>query len=173
MAFGWLQSALLVGVLPLICGEIRHTPAMPPVTRVVVTKSARTLELYSGDRVVLTYAVAVGKGGAGPKRRAGDLVTPVGHYHVVRHAPSHLHIFLELDYPNAEDKARFDRLKASGELPKSATIGNDIGIHGPPPDQRPFKKASYQSHGCVVLEKSEIDVIAALVADGTDVDIVD
>jgi len=146
---------------------------MPPVTRVVVTKSARTLELYSGDRVVLTYAVAVGKGGAGPKRRAGDLVTPVGPYHVVRHAPSHLHIFLELDYPNAEDKARFDRLKASGELPKGATIGNDIGIHGPPPDQHPFRKASYQSHGCVVLEKSEIDVIAALVADGTDVDIVD
>ena len=94
-----------MGIFPLICGEVRHTPAMPPVTRVVVTKSARTLELYSGDRAVLTYAVAVGKGGAGPKRRAGDLVTPVGHYHVVRHAPSHLHIFLELDYPNADDKA--------------------------------------------------------------------
>ncbi len=51
---------------------------LPKVTRVHVNKSARTMQLYDGDTVVASYAVAVGKGGAGPKKREGDLVTPVG-----------------------------------------------------------------------------------------------
>ncbi len=173
MASGWFTSVLLVGVLPLICGEVRYSPPLPPVTRVLVKKSARTMDLYSADTLVRSYAVAVGKGGAGPKLRDGDLVTPVGRYHVVKHLPSHLRIFLEIDYPNAEDRARFARLKASGALPKDARIGNDIGIHGPPPDRKPFAKATYQSHGCIVVENAEIDAIAAAVADGTTVDIED
>ena len=59
----------------------------PTVTRVHVKKSARTMELLSGDSVVASYAVAVGKGGAGPKKMEGDSVTPVGRYQV-REAPA-------------------------------------------------------------------------------------
>ena len=150
--------------------------ASPPpahVTRVHVDKSAREMKLYDGETVVATYAVAVGKGGLGPKKREGDLVTPVGHYRVVKHVPSYLRIFMQLDYPNAEDRARFDDLKKRGELPKNATIGGDIGIHGEPPEAKPFKKAEYGSHGCVVLEDAEIDQVARMVPDGTPVEIED
>jgi murein L,D-transpeptidase YafK len=143
------------------------------VTRVHVKKSTRTMELLHGTEVVATYSVAVGKGGPGHKRMEGDMVTPTGHYRVVRHTPSHLRIFMLLDYPNAEDRARFQEAKKNGELPKNATIGGDIGIHGEPPEAKPFKKAEYQSHGCVVLEDAEIDQVARLVADGTPVDIED
>ena len=143
------------------------------VTRVHVKKSARTMELLAGDVVVATYAVAIGKGGAGPKKREGDLVTPVGRYHVVKHLPSYLRIFLQLDYPNADDRARFEDLKKRGELPKNASIGGEIGIHGEPPEAKPFHKAEYQSHGCVVLEDAEIDQVARMVPDGTTVDIED
>ncbi|HSO36891.1 MAG TPA: L,D-transpeptidase family protein, partial [Labilithrix sp.] len=73
----------------------------PKVTRVHVDKSARTMKLLDGDTVVATFAVAVGRGGAGPKKREGDSVTPIGRYRVVKHLPSHLRIFLQLDYPNA------------------------------------------------------------------------
>ncbi len=134
----------------------------PTVTRVHVKKSARTMELFSGESVVATYAVAV-----------GDLVTPVGRYHVVKHLPSHLRIFMQIDYPNADDRARFEELKRRGALPKNATIGGDIGIHGEPPEAKPFKKAEYQSHGCVVLEDAEIDQVARMVPDGTTVEIED
>jgi murein L,D-transpeptidase YafK len=145
----------------------------PTVTRVHVKKSARTMELLAGDSVVATYAVAVGKGGAGPKKKEGDMVTPIGRYRVVKHLPSHLRIFMQLDYPNADDRARFEELKKKGALPKNATIGGDIGIHGEPPEAKPFKKAEYQSHGCVVLEDAEIDQVARLVPDGTPVVIED
>jgi len=154
-------------------GLVGAAEPRPTVTRVHVKKSARTMELFSGEAVVATYAVAVGKGGAGPKKMEGDLVTPVGRYHVVKHLPSHLRIFMQIDYPNADDRARFEELKRRGALPKSATIGGDIGIHGEPPEAKPFKKAEYQSHGCVVLEDAEIDQVARMVPDGTTVEIED
>jgi murein L,D-transpeptidase YafK len=159
--------------LACLCALGAGTPRPPAVTRVHVKKSERKMELFAGDKVVATYDVAVGKGGAGPKKREGDLVTPIGRYHVVKHMPSHLRIFLQIDYPNADDRARFDELKRRGELPKNATIGGDIGIHGEPPEAKPFKKAEYQSHGCVVLEDAEIDQVARMVPDGTLVEIED
>ncbi len=103
----------------------------------------------------------------------GDNVTPVGHYRVVKRVPSHLRIFMQIDYPNAEDRARFEELKKKGDLPKNATIGGEIGIHREPPEAKPFKKADYLSHGCVVLEDAEIDQVARSVPDGTPVDIED
>ncbi len=145
----------------------------PRITRVHVTKATKTMELYAGENLVATYSVAVGRGGAGPKKMEGDNVTPVGRYHVTKHMPSHLRIFLSLDYPNADDRARFEELKKKGELPKNATIGSWIGIHGEPPEAKPFKKAEYKSHGCVVLEDKEIDEVARMVPDGAIVDIDD
>lgn len=165
-----LASVALMGAGAPPATAERHAPT---VTRVHVKKSARTMRLFDGDSLVATYAVAVGRGGAGPKRMEGDNVTPVGRYHVTKHMPSHLRIFLALDYPNAEDRARFEELKKRGELPKSATIGSWIGIHGEPPEAKPFKKAEYQSHGCVVLEDAEIDQVARMVPDGAVVDIED
>lgn len=157
----------------LLLGANAPPPKGPHVTRVHVDKSARNLQLLSGDTVVATYDVAVGKGGLGPKTMEGDGVTPVGRYRVIGHIPSHLRTFLRLDYPNASDRARFDELKKRGELPKNATIGGEIGIHGEPPEAKPFKKSEYKSRGCVVLEDSEIDEVARLVPDGTIVDIED
>jgi murein L,D-transpeptidase YafK len=167
-----LRLLLALAALSLLGAGSPPAPT-PKVTRVHVDKSARTMQLLDGEKVVATYAVAVGKGGAGPKKREGDLVTPVGHYRVVKHLPSHLRIFLQLDYPNADDRARFEDLKKRGDLPKNATIGGDIGIHGEPPEAKPFKKAEYGSHGCVVLEDAEIDQVARLVPDGTPVEIED
>lgn len=146
---------------------------VPAVTRVHVKKTARTMRLFAGDAEVATYSVAVGKGGAGHKRMEGDNVTPVGRYHVMKHMPSHLRIFLALDYPNTDDRARFEELKKRGEIPKDATIGSWIGIHGEPPEAKPFKKREYKSHGCVVLEDAEIDEVARMVPDGAIVDIED
>ena len=148
-------------------------PWTPKVTRVHVKKSTKTMELFDGDTLVTTFSVAVGRGGAGPKKMEGDNVTPVGRYHVIKHMPSHLRIFLSLDYPNADDRARFEEAKRKGDVPKNATIGSWIGIHGEPPEAKPFKKAEYQSHGCVVLEDKEIDVVARMVPDGAQVDIED
>jgi len=166
--WGWKMA---VGVL---CASLLGAEApRPRVTRVVVDKAAREMVLWSDAVVVARYAVAIGRGGPGPKRMEGDNVTPVGRYTVLRHLPSHLRIFLELDYPNADDRARFDELKRKGDISPGAKIGGDIGIHGAPPDRKPFVKSTYQSRGCVVVTNDEIDEIARLVPDGTSVEIVD
>ena len=144
-------------------------------TKIVIKKNAHELALYSGETFIKKYAVAIGPGGPGFKHREGDKVTPVGRYHVVMHQPSQFHQFLRLDYPNAEDRARFARLQASGELPKEATIGGDIGIHGSPPQLgwKPIHKTVDWTLGCVAVDDAEIDEIGHLVADGTPVEITD
>lgn len=147
----------------------------PKATRVVIHKAAHELVLYRGDTVLHRYRVAIGPGGPGFKRREGDEVTPVGHYHVTMHQPSRYHLFLRLDYPNADDRARFAKLVTSGALPKTAHIGGDIGIHGAPP--QPQWKSVHKNFdwtlGCVAVDDSEIDEIGSLVADGTPVEIED
>jgi murein L,D-transpeptidase YafK len=149
----------------------------PRVTRVVIKKDAHTLSLLAGTETVKTYSVAIGPGGAGPKRREGDNVTPVGHYHVTMHQPSQYKIFLRLDYPTADDWARFNEQKKLGNLPKDARIGGDIGIHGPPvrlaPEVRSTLKSFDWTAGCIALDDAEIEEVARLVPNGTEIDIED
>ncbi len=161
-----LRSALFV---LLLASTPQHA------TRVLIKKNAHELVLYQGETVMKTYRVAIGPGGPGFKKREGDQVTPVGHYHVIMHQPSAFHLFLRLDYPNADDRARFAKLVASGELPKDAHIGGDIGIHGSPPQiaWKPIHKSVDWTLGCIAVDDAEIDEIGSLVLDGTPVDVED
>ena len=70
-------------------------------------------------------------GGARLRNRPG--IDAFYRYHVVSRYPSTFKIFMLIDYPNADDRARFAKLQATGALPKSATIGGAIGIHGGTP----------------------------------------
>ncbi|MFO0680333.1 MAG: L,D-transpeptidase family protein [Polyangiaceae bacterium] len=147
----------------------------PRVTRIVVRKEAHTMDLFHGEEVVRHYAVAIGPGGSGPKHREGDKITPVGRYHVVQRGPSEFRIFMLLDYPNAEDRKRFAAWKADGRLPKDATIGSAIGIHGAPAakEWKTTHKTVDWTLGCVAVDDAEIEVVASMVDDGTVVDIED
>lgn len=168
MAFGW--SPLFLGVLVLLAGSPKAV-----VTRVHIKKAAHTLELLRGDQVVAEYKVAIGPGGPGFKHREGDQVTPVGRYHIVNRGPSQFRVFMRLDYPNAEDRARFAKMKSSGELGRGSTIGGDVGIHGAP--AKPAWKSVHKNYdwtlGCVAVDDAEISEIAAMVPDGAVVDIED
>jgi murein L,D-transpeptidase YafK len=139
-------------------------------TKIVIKKNAHELSLYRGDILMKTYKVAIGPGGSGFKHREGDRVTPVGHYHVTMHQPSQFHQFLRLDYPNAEDRVRFEKTHAPGE-----SIGGDIGIHGSPPQLgwKPIHKTVDWTLGCIAVDDDEIDEIGSRVADGTPVEIED
>ncbi len=152
------------------------SPAEPgAVTRILVRKGAHTMTLYDGNRPVASYRVAVGSGGAGPKRMEGDKVTPVGRYRVASRKKSVYTVFLRLDYPNAADEARFSALKAKGAIPENATIGSFIGIHGSPPQPllKPLHKQADWTAGCVAVDDDEIVQIAGRVKNGTVVDIED
>jgi murein L,D-transpeptidase YafK len=146
------------------------------IARLWVSKSKHELRTIAKDgSTIATYTVAIGPGGKGHKLQEGDLVTPVGRYHVVLHAMTRWHQFLLLDYPNAADRARFAELKKSGALPKDATIGGQIGIHGSPSqaERKANHKATDWTLGCVALDDAEIAELSAQVKDGTPVDIED
>jgi murein L,D-transpeptidase YafK len=143
-----------------------------------IHKGKHLMELVDATGGVVSYPVSLGPGGAGFKRREGDRVTPTGHYKVVSRGPSQFKVFMRLDYPNAEDWARFRKLKADGTLPKGATIGGDIGIHGGTPPGLNHDKDAPLEHrdwtlGCIGVEDDEINEIARRVPDGTPVDIDD
>jgi len=145
----------------------------------VIHKARHVMELVGRDGAVARYPVSLGPGGAGFKRQEGDRVTPVGHYRVIGNGPSSsFTFFLRLDYPNADDRRRFAQLKAAGELPRDATIGGDIGIHGGTPpgtnhaEDVPFARRDW-TLGCIAVEDDEIRVIARRTPPGTPVDIDD
>jgi murein L,D-transpeptidase YafK len=150
------------------------------VTRVLIKKHDHSMKLLALDakgaeEIVASYKVAIGPGGSGPKRQEGDMTTPVGRYHVTQHQPSQYKVFLRLDYPTAADYRRFAMLKERGDLPRSATIGGDIGIHGPPIAMSESGKAALKAldwtAGCIAVDEDEISEVARLVRDGTVVDI--
>ncbi len=172
-----MWKRLLVGVVACasLCSGTLDAAPVPRVTRIQVKKTAHQMDLFSGDEKIATYRVAIGPGGTGPKRQEGDQITPVGRYHIVHKQPSQFHIFMLLDYPNASDRDRFAKLKREGVLPKSATIGGAVGIHGAP-KQSEWKNTHKDydwTLGCVAVDDDEIERIAANVAVGTVVDIED
>ena len=71
--------------------------------------------------LVATFPVLKASGVPGPKRRAGDRQVPEGFYVIDRLNPRSLyHLSLGLDYPNASDRVRSNRVAP----------GSDIFIHG-------------------------------------------
>jgi len=139
-----------------------------------VEKAAHRLHLIADPTVVKTYSIAIGWGGAGPKLREGDGVTPVGEYEITgRLAKSPWHTLLGVSYPNYEDVKRFAALKAEGKIPYDAKIGFGIALHGRRADQLDgeHKKTDW-TLGCIAVDNEEIDEIAALVGKGTKIRIV-
>lgn len=142
---------------------------LPRVTEIRIDKSDHTLDLVAGAGVVRTYRVALGPGGAGPKRFEGDQRTPVGTYRVTGRFKGLFHQFLVVSYPNDEDRQRFAELKRRGEVPEGRGVGHSIGIHG---GDHSRKQIDW-TLGCIALDDDEIDEVARLTPDGTKIVITD
>ena len=147
----------------------------PLITSVYAEKQAHRLYLLSEGRIVKRYAIALGWGGAGPKQREGDGVTPTGTYQLTGHlATSPWHTLIGISYPNYEDVLRHARLKADGTIPYDATIGFGIALHGRAASQEDGShKTSDWTAGCIAVDNAEIEEIAGLVKPGTPITIVD
>src|SRR5690606_38415560 len=97
--------------------------AMPAVTRVVVRKSARRMELLSGDAVLRTYRISLGLQPQGHKEREGDFRTPEGRYSLTRRNPrSDFFLSIQVSYPSERDAKH---ARANGWEP-----GGAIMTHG-------------------------------------------
>ena len=135
------------------------------ITVLIVSKLERRLAVYKSGQLFRTYEVGLGFNGLADKRYAGDNATPEGRYKIVRKIPSSLYYkALLIDYPNDEDRSWFAREKARGAIPRSASIGGDVEIHGGGQDSL--------TRGCVSLDNARMDELYAMVTVGTPITII-
>jgi lipoprotein-anchoring transpeptidase ErfK/SrfK len=136
---------------------------------VLVDKVAHVLYVYQSGKAIRSYNVEFGPNWMAHKERAGDKATPEGNYHITSKKAgggTGYHKAMLLDYPNAEDRARFAQLKRQGLISRRTGIGNLIEIHGN--GGRGFDWTS----GCVGMRDRDIDDLYRLVGSGTRVTIV-
>jgi hypothetical protein len=134
---------------------------------IVVVKTDHQLYLVRGGRLLERYRCDLSYNSAQQKIGAGDFATPEGRYHVVAvKGRSRYYKALEINYPNAEDRARFEAAKRRGDLRKTARIGGLIEIHGEGGNGRDW------TMGCVALANGDMDRLLRYVSVGTPVTIV-
>jgi murein L,D-transpeptidase YafK len=105
----------------------------------------------------------------GDKNQSGDRTTPEGRYKVSRKRSGRstlYHKSLEINYPNEDDKLRFEQQKRSGLIPDNARIGGSIALHGA------GGRGIDWTEGCIALENKDIDVLFSQCPVGTPVAIV-
>lgn len=154
----------------------------PPINdpHIIVYKSARRLELYSGKTLLHTYRVGLGFNPVADKQREGDGATPEGEFYVfVKNNKSAYYLSLGVSYPNAEDAARglreglitkaqhdaiLEAIRKKKAPPQYTKLGGLIYIHG-------NGAGRDWTWGCVALENEDMKELYDAVSVGTRVTI--
>ncbi len=134
---------------------------------IIINKYRQTLSLYRAGYRVAEYMADLGSNPFSEKRQHGDEATPEGRYHVVKKlgaGQSKYYKALVINYPNAQDRERYRRLKHY--LPRPSGIGGQIEIHG-----RGGRNQNWTS-GCVAVDDRTMDQLFAAIKVGTPVTIV-
>ncbi len=136
---------------------------------IVINKADRVLTLYRNGHQELSYPVRLGFNGIREKQYQGDGATPEGRYRISSKGGQEQTQFyraLVLDYPNEDDRRRYQFGRKSGKIPASRVIGGQIEIHGVE------NELMAQTLGCVMLNNPQMDLLYDRVATGTPVTIV-
>lgn len=138
-------------------------------TVLLIDKMEATCMVLKGGKIVKVCDAEFGPNWMGDKSLQGDRVTPQGRYKVTQKkkgAKTKFHKALLLDYPNEQDRARFDQLKKHGKIAGNAKIGGLIEIHGG------GGKQIHWTDGCIALENNDMDAIYNFCQAGTPVFII-
>jgi murein L,D-transpeptidase YafK len=163
------RHALPLMLLALLAGEpsAALAGAIEMADRVVVHKTERRLLLMRGERVLRSFAVALGLSPSGPKQHEGDFRTPEGVYRLSgRNPSSDYFLAIQLSYPGPED---LRRARADGVAP-----GGLIMIHGQP--NRPSRPLEYYqtrdwTNGCIAVSNADMVDIWLMTPDNTPIQI--
>lgn len=139
------------------------------VYTLVVDKVARECVVYKDGKAFAAYDIELGPNWVGEKIQQGDRRTPEGRYTVTMKksgGQTRYYKALLIDYPNDDDRRRFDRNRQQGVLGPDARIGGFIEIHGH------GGKGADWTDGCVALSDADMDELFRICATGTRVTIV-
>lgn len=135
----------------------------------VVDKRAQMAILWTKGKPTRWFDVELGYNGLERKLKSGDGATPEGLYRVLRkksRGETKYYKALLLDYPNAEDKNRFQDAKENGRVQRSSVIGSLIEVHGD------GGRGTNWTDGCVAVTNEEMDFLYEKLAVGSPVVIV-
>ena len=134
----------------------------PDVTSIQVHKADRKMYLLHDRKVLKSYDVALGFTPVGHKLYEGDGRTPEGTYYINRRNPnSEFHLSVGISYPNTNDRIT---AMTTGKSP-----GGDIFIHGRSYWQG--KNKGDWTAGCIAVTDKEIELVYAMIKDGTQITI--
>jgi L,D-peptidoglycan transpeptidase YkuD (ErfK/YbiS/YcfS/YnhG family) len=136
---------------------------------IVVDKYAKKCYVYKSGKLKHSFDCELGKNWIGRKRHKGDKATPEGIYHVTKKLDTRntkYYKALLINYPNDDDRNRYNKEVKQGTISKKTQIGGLIEIHGG------GGKGANWTDGCVAVKDSEMDIIFKLVSVGTPVTIV-
>jgi murein L,D-transpeptidase YafK len=162
--------------------------------KIVILKSAQTLELRQEDGSVSTFRVCLGLNPIGPKKITGDQKTPEGDYFICsKSTESRFHRFLGISYPGVADaQTAFERgvislddrdaiirsVENGKPPPWNTKLGGWVGIHGYPTDWRKrlwvilsYPKPHNWTDGCIAMWNFEVEELFKRVGVGTPVKI--
>ena len=135
---------------------------------ILIDKFAHKLYVYSGGNLRKEFYAELGPNWIGTKQYRGDRATPEGKYHITKkknNRETKYYKALLINYPNDEDKARYNANVKKGKIPRRG-IGNLIEIHGD------GGKGINWTDGCIALTNDDIDRLYSLVGPGTPVTII-
>lgn len=154
--------------------KAKKGPSMPiPPVRIIIDKSDYELKVYDAQGWYATYPVVFGNGSLSDKKMEGDKCTPEGDYKIVnkRYHPK-WDRYLGLDYPTAEDLAKFNARKMRGEIPRWARPGAGVGIHGTwPHEDFVIDRYKNWTDGCISLKREDVEELYSYIPVGTPVTI--
>ncbi len=136
---------------------------------VMVNKSQFRLEVYYRRKIIRSYKAVFGPKPQENKCVAGDRCTPEGWFTIKTKNPSSKYNkFMLLNYPNDSSIARFNKLKETGKIPKTAQMGGDVGIHGiwKGGDDMIDMGVNW-TDGCVAIKNKDVDDLYTLIGVGT------
>ena len=136
---------------------------------IVINKADRVLTLYRNGQKVLSYPVQLGFNGIREKLYQGDGATPEGRYRISNkrgQGQTQFYRALVLDYPNEDDRRRYQLGRKTGQIPPSIAIGGHIEIHGVE------NELTAQTLGSVMLDNLQMALLYNRVEKGTPVTIV-
>lgn len=136
--------------------------AAPEPARLVVTKSAYTLELFEGETLVETFPVAVGKN-AGDKQAVGDFRTPEGEF-----AVSSIEDSRKWTHDFGDGKGRIKGAYGPWFIRLATPGWKGIGIHG---THDPDSIGTAATEGCIRLRNSDLLRLVARISVGIPVTI--
>lgn len=142
-------------------------PENAKADRIVVVKSERRMQLFSGATLLREYRVALGFQPSGPKEMEGDGKTPEGLYVIdYRNQRSQFHLSLHVSYPRPEQVARAKKKGISpGGMIMIHGLRNGAGFLGR------FHRLADWTTGCIAVTNEEIEEIWRVVPDGTSIEI--